>query len=131
MYELEVFYDGACPLCRREVEFLARRNRHGRVLFTDIAAPTFVVPAGRTYDELMARIQGRLPNGDWVEGMDVFRKLYAACGYGWVSAVMSAPLLAPLFEVGYRAFAKNRLRMTGRCTAESCALPVTSQRPCE
>lgn len=125
MYELEVFYDGACPLCLREMEFLRRRDRHGRVLFTDIAAPTFEVPAGRTYDELMARMHGRLPDGSWLEGMDVFRKLYAVVGFRSISAIMSAPLLAPLFEVGYRVFAKNRLRLTGRCAAESCTLPAS------
>ncbi|MCA9152358.1 MAG: DUF393 domain-containing protein, partial [Planctomycetales bacterium] len=36
---VEVFYDGDCPLCKREIGFLQRRDRQGRIRFTDIANP--------------------------------------------------------------------------------------------
>ncbi|MFM8218853.1 MAG: DCC1-like thiol-disulfide oxidoreductase family protein, partial [Planctomycetaceae bacterium] len=32
----EIFFDGDCPLCRREMEMWQRYDRGGRVLFTDI-----------------------------------------------------------------------------------------------
>ena len=35
----EVFYDGECPLCMREIRMLRRMDRRGRIRFTDIAAP--------------------------------------------------------------------------------------------
>ena len=35
-WEIEVFYDGACPLCRREIEMLRRWNKKDRLRFTDI-----------------------------------------------------------------------------------------------
>ena len=42
-FDIEVFYDGACPLCTREMKMLARHDRRGRIRFTDITASDFEV----------------------------------------------------------------------------------------
>jgi predicted DCC family thiol-disulfide oxidoreductase YuxK len=119
--EIELFYDGACPLCRREVAMLRRLDRRGRLGFTDIAAAGFdPEPLGVTRAALMARIHGRLANGALVEGMEVFRRAYAAVGFGPLVAVTRLPGLRRLFDTTYRLFAANRLRLTGRCAAGSC-----------
>ena len=57
---VEVFFDGACPLCRREIALLQRLDRNrGRIRFTDIDAPDFDPSSiGQTRTELMARIYG-------------------------------------------------------------------------
>ena len=69
--EVEVFFDGDCPLCRREIAFVRRLDRRSRVRFTDIAATSFASAVfGRTHDDLMARIHARLPDGSLVEGVD-------------------------------------------------------------
>lgn len=117
----EVFFDGECPLCRREIDLVRRMDWRGRVLCTDIAAPGFdAAPLGRTHDELMARIHGRLPDGTLVEGVEVFRRMYAALGLGPLVAVTRLPPVSWMMELGYRWFAKNRLRLTGRCTDATC-----------
>jgi hypothetical protein len=36
--ELTIFFDGACPLCRREIAHYLRRDRSGRLAALDIAA---------------------------------------------------------------------------------------------
>jgi len=83
-WEVEVFYDGECPLCMREMRLLMRRDRRARILFTNIAAPGFdPATTGRTWSELMEKIHGRLPNGEMIEGVEVFRRLYAAIGLRW------------------------------------------------
>jgi predicted DCC family thiol-disulfide oxidoreductase YuxK len=120
-FELELLYDGECPLCSREVAMLRRLDRgRGRLRLTDIATPGFD-PAryGRTQEELMARIHGSLPDGRLVEGMEVFRRAYAAVGLGWLLAPTRWPGLRRLADFAYRWFARNRLRWTGR--ARSCA----------
>jgi predicted DCC family thiol-disulfide oxidoreductase YuxK len=120
-YDLEVFYDGGCPLCRREIDMLRRRDRHGRIRFTDIDAADFASEStGRSYDDLMARIQARLPDGAWIEGVEVFRRLYAAAGFRRLVRISRLPIIAPLLEIAYRLFARNRLRLTGRCSAAIC-----------
>jgi predicted DCC family thiol-disulfide oxidoreductase YuxK len=118
---IEVFYDGDCPLCTREIRVLRRLDRRDRITFTNIAAADFV-PDGKDLATLMARIHGRLPDGTWVEGVEVFRELYAAVGFGPLVALTRLPGISHLLGAAYRVFARNRLRWTGRCT-DACAAP--------
>lgn len=120
-WQINVFYDGDCPLCRREITFLKRLDRHDRILFTNIASAKF--DAGDydlTMDELMAEIHGLLPDGRTVKGVEVFRRLYDAVGFGGVVAITRMKPVAATLELGYRWFAKHRLKLTGRCDDTSC-----------
>jgi len=120
---VEVFFDGACPLCTREIRLLRRLDRHGRIRFTDIAAPEFEPhDVGKSMSDLMDRIQGRLPDGSWIEGVEVFRRLYAAVGLGTLVVVSRIPGISHALDWAYETFARNRLKWTGRCD-EHCALP--------
>lgn len=120
-FDVEVFYDGACPLCTREIEMLRRKDKKQRIVFTDIADPQFdPASVGVPFATLMARIHGRLPDGTWVEGVEVFRRLYAAVGFGSLVAATRLPVVTQLLDWSYQAFAKNRLRFTGRCTDDAC-----------
>lgn len=121
---LEVFFDGGCPLCVREIHMLQRWDRQQRIRFTDINAEDFSAATyGKTYEDLMARIQGRLPDGTWIEGVEVFRRLYSVVGFGPVVWVTRLPGISHLMSLGYRLFARNRLRLTGRCLGKTCARP--------
>jgi predicted DCC family thiol-disulfide oxidoreductase YuxK len=128
-HHIEVFFDGDCPLCRREIAMLRRRDRHARIRFTDIAAAGFDARAlGTDDDTLMGRIHGRLPDGTWVDGVEVFRRLYTAVGLGWLVSLTRLPVLSRLTELAYDVFARHRLRLTGRCTdGGSCDLEPTSR----
>ncbi len=122
-YDVEVFYDGGCPLCRREIATLQRWDSRGRIVFTDIDQPEFQADQlGKTHAELMAQIHGRLPDGTLITGVEVFRRLYAAVGLGPLVAVTRLPGLSHLLNWGYGLFARNRLRLTSRCTNETCRI---------
>jgi predicted DCC family thiol-disulfide oxidoreductase YuxK len=128
IWDIEVFFDGDCPLCRREIAMLRRMDRHHRILFTDIADEEFSPGTyEKTQSEFMERIHGRLPDGTWVEGVEVFRRLYAAVGLSWIVAVTRLPILSHLLDFGYRFFAKNRLKWTGRCGTGSACEVVTAE----
>ena len=122
-----LLYDGECPLCAREVRMLQRLDRRGRLRFEDIAAPDFD-PAryGATRESLMARIHGVLPDGTVVEGLEVFRRAYAAVGLGWLLAPTRWPGLRRVADAAYRWFARNRLRLTGRRDECACATHTTA-----
>ena len=124
--KFEVFFDGDCPLCLKEIRMLQALDRkRGRIVFTDIAASDFdaVGTTGLTQDQLMAEIYGRMPNGELVTGMEVFRQLYGAVGLGLLFAPTKWPILKPAFDSLYSMFARNRLKLTGRCEGESCSVP--------
>ena len=124
-FDIEVFFDGGCPLCRREIGLLRRWDRRQRIRFADIDAPAFEPAAvGKTRDELMAEIHGRLPDGTVITGVEVFRRLYSAVGFGWLVALTRLPGISGLLNVGYRLFARNRLKLTGRCKDGVCAVPA-------
>lgn len=61
-------------------------------------------------------------------GVEVFRRLYAAVGFGPLAALTRLPGVAQLLDLGYRWFAKNRLRLTGRCADGACELHLRPTR---
>ena len=125
--EFEVFYDGDCPLCVREIRMLQRMDRRrNRILFSDISRSDFDASAvDLTHSELMEEIHGRLPDGTIVTGVEVFRRLYKAVGFGAPVGVSRVPGISHALDAGYRVFAKNRLRLTGRCVDGVCEIPAS------
>lgn len=118
---VEVFYDGDCPLCLREIRLLKWLDAKQRIAFTDIAASDFNAEVyGLTQAQFMAEIQGRLPDGTWITGVEVFRRLYSAIGLGPLVWLTRLPGISHLADAGYRLFAKYRLPLTGRCQQGSC-----------
>ena len=70
--KFEVFFDGDCPLCVREINFLRWLDRgRSSIKFTDIADNSFDAngETGLSIDQLMTEIYGRLPSGELVKGM--------------------------------------------------------------
>jgi predicted DCC family thiol-disulfide oxidoreductase YuxK len=125
-----IYFDGDCPFCVREVSWLLKRSARsgGRLAGIDIAAPEFDPEAhGADREAFMARIHGRRQGGELIEGMQVFREAYAAVGLGWLTAPTGWPLLKPLFDLGYRIFARHRVRLGGlfgrACDTGACQLP--------
>lgn len=119
-FDVEVYFDGDCPLCLREINMLKWLDRRHRIRFTDIAVPGFdPTSTGLSYRELMDRIRGRLADGTPIEGVEVFRRLYGAVGFGPIVALSRLPGISHLLDAGYVVFAKNRLKLTGRCIKDS------------
>ena len=120
-WQVEVFFDGDCPLCLREIKFLRWMDRRERIRFTDIADAGFRAgDYGKSMSEFMDEIQGRLPDGSWIVGVEVFRRLYSAVGFKPFVAITRLPGISHGLDLGYRLFAKNRLKLTGRCNSEVC-----------
>lgn len=129
--KLTVLFDGDCPICRREVGWLRRRDRRNRLRFEDFAAESFDPDRyGLDPDTVMAAIHGVLPDGRVIRGMEVFRRAYAAVGLGWLLAPTGWPILRSLFDRFYALFARNRVaigRLFGRRCEDGACAPRTDR----
>jgi predicted DCC family thiol-disulfide oxidoreductase YuxK len=107
------------------MRLLQRMDRRGRIRFVDIAAPGFdAATVGIPWASLMDRIHARLPDGRIVEGVEVFRRIYGALGWPRTVALTRLPVLSQALDLAYRVFARNRLRLTGRCHDGACRRPA-------
>lgn len=126
-WQIKVLYDHACPMCRREALWIKRRDAHGAVELEDISSPGFQAERyGLDQATVDGTIHGILPDGSVVTGVEVFRRMYAAVGIGWVLAPTRWPLLRPVADSAYRLFARYRVRVgtaIGRdCDSGNCRL---------
>jgi predicted DCC family thiol-disulfide oxidoreductase YuxK len=109
---IKVWYDGACPLCLREITLMRRLDRRGRITFVDVAAgadPS--CPIDRA--QLLARFHAE-EDGVVHDGAAAFAAMWRAI-----------PLLRPLglaarnaavlrvLEAAYLRFLKIRPRLQG------------------
>jgi len=123
-WDVQMFFDGDCPLCAKDVKWMQWLDRNKRVRWIDIASSGVSSEAyGISMQTFMDRLHARLPDGSWITGADAFRKVYEAVGFRWLVAVTRWPGIRWLVDKGYDVFAKNRLKWTGRCT-DACAIPA-------
>jgi predicted DCC family thiol-disulfide oxidoreductase YuxK len=111
----------------REVRWLQKRNRKGRLAFEDVSAPGFdAAQFGTSHEELLGVIHGVLPNGQLVRRVEVFRQAYRAVGLGWLIAPTGWPVFRWFFDALYAVFARHRIRigeLFGRkCVAGTCSV---------
>ena len=127
-WRFRVFFDGDCPLCRREIDLVRRLDAGaGRIDLVDLAAPDFEAEAfGLDQATIEARIHGMRPDGTVVEGVDVFVELYEALDRGWVVRIARVGLVRAVLDRLYTWFARNRLRLTGRAP-RTCDVVATGQ----
>ena len=98
MSDVLVWFDGACPLCRREVAWVRRLDRRAAIAFVDVSRAEAQDAAGCPIDRsaLLARFHA-LENGRVVSGAAAFAAMWRA-----------VPLLRPLGLA-----ARNRFVLAG------------------
>ncbi|MFX5622857.1 DCC1-like thiol-disulfide oxidoreductase family protein, partial [Acinetobacter baumannii] len=70
-----MLYDGACPLCRREIGVYQRGGEDAPLRFCDISradVPATELPAGMTREQLLARFHVRRADGVVFSGAEAF-----------------------------------------------------------
>jgi predicted DCC family thiol-disulfide oxidoreductase YuxK len=116
-WQIKLLYDGDCPLCLREVNFLRAKDRgRGLVAFVNIAAPDYQAAdhGGVEFADAMSRIHAVLPDGRVIKNVEVFRQVYQVLGIGWIYAATGWPVIGPLVDNLYDFWADRRLSWTGR-----------------
>lgn len=75
MADVLVWYDGGCPLCRREIALMRRLDRGNAITFVDVDDADGSCPIDRA--ELLARFHAR-ENGVIVSGAAAFAAMWRA-----------------------------------------------------
>ena len=109
---LTVLYDGACPLCRREIGIyrgLQPLRSDSPVCFADVSDAALPLPPGTTRDQLLARFHVRSRDGELLSGAQAFLALWAALpGWRWLALLGRLPGAAWAMERTYRVFLRWR-----------------------
>lgn len=127
-----VFYDGACPLCAREIAFYRRRRGAERMNWVDVAANgegqgEGEVAPGLTREAALARFHAMREDGVLVSGAAAFAEIMARLdGLSLIGRALRRRPIVDLLEFAYRAFLPVRPRLQrlagGRCE-DACAPP--------
>jgi len=104
-HTLDVFFDGSCPLCRREISFLKARDRHDRLNLIDVSEREADPAPGLSCSAAMARMHVRNADGTIESGARAFLAIWGAIDrFRPLVRGLSIPPLPWVLEGGYRAF---------------------------
>ena len=105
---LSVLYDGACPLCRREIALYRGLRSDASVCFVDVSGET-TLPAGTSSQQLLERFHVQRADGSLVSGAEAFLTLWAELpGWRWLARIGRLPGMRWLMERAYLGFLRWR-----------------------
>lgn len=115
-----VFYDGECPLCRREIDHYRRLQGAGSLDWIDVTRDDAALAEfGLQRQSAMARFHVIDASGHWHTGAWGFVELWRHLpAYRWVATLLTRLHLVPVLDWAYRRFARWRLQ--NRCSNNRC-----------
>lgn len=109
MQTLTIYYDGQCPLCQAEIEFLKSRNRESLLAFADLSDLSFDQGQHQISCSMaLERIHGRLGDGRLLVGVPVFAEAYRRAGLKTLAWFLSQRWCLPVLSGAYSLFARYR-----------------------
>jgi len=112
MKKLTVFFDGACPLCRREIGFYRKIDSQEKIDWRDISNTTDERELPLPQDALMARFHVQREDGRVLSGARAFIELWKNLpGWRWIGILASTPGVPVVMEFGYIFFLRFRPRL--------------------
>ena len=126
-FPLDVFYDGSCSVCAREIERYLRQDHGGNLRSVDISAPGFdPAPFHITLDAFMYELHAIDQSGGVYRGVEAFWAIWqafpASTLYGLLGTVITLPMVHPVARLLYKGFARIRPYLPKRhsCTTGTC-----------
>lgn len=125
-----IVFDGECSFCRRQITWIAQRDRDGAFEFVPRSAADLLerFPMLASSD-LSTGMRAVLPDGRVAVDADavyvVARRLR---GWRWLALLYRVPVLHWLCRRAYAWIAANRYRLGPRCT-DACAPTDPATRP--
>ena len=105
-----VYYDGACPVCTREIAQYRAARGADAIDFVDVSAcPPDALGADLSREAALARMHVRLADGRLVSGAAAFAALWGALpGFAWLARIAALPGAMTAMEAGYLLFLRVR-----------------------
>ena len=118
---LTVFYDAACPLCRREIGFYQRREGADKVCWVDVnACGEGEVAPGLSKESALARFHVLDSRGQLISGGPAFARLWQELpAFRIWGRIFGSPPLVWLLDPAYRLFLRLRPRLQAIARAKS------------
>lgn len=102
--ELTIYFDGSCPLCRREIAMYRDLPASQALQWVDVSAGQ-PLGEGLSCEAAMRRFHVREANGRLLSGGAAFARLWRALpGWRVLGWVFAWPPLSWLLELAYRVF---------------------------
>lgn len=110
---LTIYYDGSCPLCRREIAFYRRLPAAAQLDWVDVSAGNTPLDADLSCEAAMRRFHVRdNSKGQLLSGGAAFARLWRALpGWRVLGWCFAWPPLSWALEAAYRAFLPLRPRL--------------------
>lgn len=106
---LQVFYDGGCPVCSREIAFYKARPGADGFEWVNVDGTPEALGPDLTREAALARMHVRLADGTLVSGAAAFAAMWRQMpGFRWLGTLLAIPPFGWLAEIGYRVFLRCR-----------------------
>lgn len=125
MQAITVFYDGACPVCVKEMHQYQRFEKSGQIIWFDITGQEdWLLERNIDPEAALLELHVLTPEGEVVKGVDAFILLWQRAPLlrpvAWIA---SLPLLKGFIKHSYGWFTRRRLARDGRLPGQTCKTP--------
>lgn len=118
-----VFFDGACPLCAREIAFYRRHRGASEIAWVDVSRTDVAdLPNGLSRQDALARLHVQTADGNLVDGAAAFAYLWSALPrFRLAGKVSRIPPLLWILERLYNLFLPLRPYLQRRVACRDTA----------
>ena len=115
-----LFYDGGCPLCRKEIAHYRKLDKANRIQWDDIHQSSATLQQyGIEYSQAMQIIHAISEDGKQLQGVPAFICIWKKLPYyRHLASLVYCLRITPLLNRLYLCFAKRRYKR--RCSENSC-----------
>ena len=116
---IEVYYDGKCGLCSREIGYYKRLTPRTSIVWNDIAThPELLQGTGMSQSEALLYLRVRDEEGTIQTGLDAFLVIWRQFrGWRLLGAFAALPGVYRGVSFAYRKFADRRFKRHAHCQA--------------
>lgn len=116
---IEVYYDGKCGLCSREIGYYKRLTPRTSIVWNDIAThPELLEGTGMSQSDALLYLRVRNKDGHIKTGLDAFLVIWRQFrGWRFLASLAALPGIYRGVSFAYRKFADRRFKRHAHCQA--------------